>query len=90
MMFDHIPVPVIIPITCRAVSGSTIRARTSPAIATNTVQNTFFTCSFFPNASMTASASAIIARRISFGRKTKSGRNRTAAPMNARVISALP
>ena len=32
---------------------------TSPAIATNTVQKTFFTCSFFPNASITASASCL-------------------------------
>jgi hypothetical protein len=39
---------------------------------------------------MTASASAFIARWISFGRKTKSGRNNTAAPMNASVISARP
>jgi hypothetical protein len=29
-------------------------------------------------------------RWISFGRKTKSGRNRTAAPMNAREISVRP
>lgn len=50
------------------------------------VQKTFFTCSFFPNASIAASVSAFIARWISFGRNTNSGRNRTAAPMNARLV----
>jgi hypothetical protein len=33
------------------------------------VQNTFFTCSFFPNASIAASVSTIIPRWIGFGRK---------------------
>ena len=84
------PIPVINPTTCCAVPGSTTLASTSPAIATNRVQNTFLTCSFFPNAPNTASALISIARWISFGRKTKSGRNRTTAPMNASVISARP
>ena len=48
------------------------------------VRKTLLTCSFFPNASLTPSASAIIARWISFGRNRKSGRKRTAAPVNAR------
>ena len=82
------PIPAITPTTCCAVTGSGARAKTSPAIETNMVQKTFFTCSFFPNVSIAASTSVFIARWISLGRNTKSGRNRTAAPMNARVISA--
>jgi hypothetical protein len=41
----HPPIPVIIPTTCCAVTGPTTRARTNPAITTNKVQNTLFTCS---------------------------------------------
>jgi hypothetical protein len=44
----------------------------------------FFTSSFLPNASIAASVSTFIPRWISFGRKTKSGRNRTAAATNAK------
>lgn len=42
-----------------------------------------FVWAFFPNASGTASVFALMAERISFGRKTKSGRKRTAATMKA-------
>jgi hypothetical protein len=52
---------------CQHVAGS----------ATKRAQKTFFTFSFLPNASSTASVSAFIAYRTSRGRKTKSGRNRT-------------
>ena len=66
------------------------RASTSPATATNTAQKTFRTCSFFPNASMAASTSACIAHRSTFGRKTKSGRKTTPAPITASAGSVLP
>jgi hypothetical protein len=56
----------------------------------NKVQNTFLTCSFFPNASITASTSACSPCWISFGKNTNSGGNRTAALMNAREISVYP
>jgi len=51
--------------------GSRTFVITSPAMAINKAQTTRITCLFFPNASMTASASAYIPRWISFGRKTK-------------------
>jgi len=41
-------------------------------------------------ASSTASVSARIAERITFGRKTKSGRNSTAAPMHASGSAVIP
>ncbi len=69
----HAPIPVISPTTCFAVAGSTTRARISPAIPMKKVQKTFFTCSFFPNAKITASTSAFIARWSSFGRKRIAG-----------------
>jgi len=47
-------------------------------VTNSRAQNTFFTCSFFPNASITIPISAFIPYWINFGRKTKSGRNRTA------------
>ena len=39
----------------------------SLAIATNTLQNIFFTCSFFPNASIATPVSAPVPFRIIFG-----------------------
>ena len=66
------------------------RARTSPPIEMKKDQKTFLTCSFFPKASSTASVSAFMADRISRGRKTKSGRKRTALPMTASGSGAIP
>ena len=86
----HGPDEPITPTTCCTETGSRTFANTSPAITTNNDQKTFFTCSFFPNASIAASASAFIACCKIFGRKTNNGRNRTAAPVNASVISARP
>ena len=86
----HGPDEPITPTTCCAVTGSTTRVRTSPAMTTNKVQKTLFTCSFFPNASIAASGSTFIACCKIFGKNTNSGKNRTAAPVNASVISARP
>ena len=48
----HPPIPALTPTICWAVTGSTTRVSTRPAITTNKVQKTLFTCSFFPNASI--------------------------------------
>jgi len=72
ILIIQIPIPVIIQTICWAVNGSRTWARTSLAIEMNRVQNTLLTCSFFPNASITASVSAFIARWISLYRNPKS------------------
>ena len=45
---SHIPISAINTTFCWAVTGSTTRDSTSPAITTNRIRNTLFTCSFFP------------------------------------------
>ena len=65
------PPVVSTPTTSCAAPGSRTFVITSPVIAITNAQITFITCSFFPNASTTACASACIPRWISFGRNSK-------------------
>jgi|GEM_PF-7068981 len=53
--------PARIPTIVRTVSGSTTCASTRPTVGMKSVQKTFLTCSFLPNASSTASVSVFMA-----------------------------
>ena len=69
-----------------AVAGLSPCASTRTAVAAKNVQDTFFTCPSFPEASSRVSVSALMAYWILRGRKAKRGRKITAPLMTASPV----